>query len=340
MSPGAPELNVSEGRTRFVRLETLSPKTAEAVNTLYEKGARLFRLSDENKPAESRGFYGRQLSLDDLLEHLERRGRLGIEPASINTVCVDVDAGDPDRFFQAFRPLSVYESKTKGRCHAFYAHGHDGGKVRPRPFTAPLFRISGDLRHGRSFVALYDAPRLAEDLSNGSLGVPYQEVEKALVTGSLAAQGGQRRALAPPVGSKDVADDLRPSPSYQRHNWILGKLTAARSDGVQGQALRRYARKLHTGLVQTPGLVPHHFELSEALSIAAFVSARSWSVEHQRAAGIRSGQARRAKSAGRDRRILALLNAGHSIRRTAAIVGASSSAVGRVKDRQRARTLG
>ena len=310
----------------------------DSVNTLYDAGARLFRLTDENRPAESRGFYDRQLSLDDLLEHLERRGRLGIEPRSIGAVVVDIDDGDPDRFTQAFSPMSLCKSKTEGRCHVYYRH--EGFRVSPQPFDAPVFGIKGDLKYKRSYVALYDTARLANDLTNGSRGVPYQEVEQALVTGPLAVQGGQRGPLTPPVGSNANPGDPTPSPCYQRHNWLLEKLTAGRVDGMDPKALRRYALSLHDALVQTPGLVPHYFPLSEAISIANFVSARSYSVEHQRARGVRSGQARRAKSAPRDKRILALLNAGNSIRRTAAIVGASSSAVARVKDRQKGQALG
>ena len=299
----------------------------EGVNTLYNKGAFLFRLTDENRPAESRGFFNRQLSLDALLEHLERGQRLGIEPSSINTVAVDIDHGDPHSFTQAFRPMSVYRSKTEGRCHAYFRH--KGAKVSPRPFSAPLFQISGDLKHAKSYAVLYDAPRLAEDLSRGNLGVPFIEVKQALVTGPPAAQGGQRGPLGSPVGSKT------PSPGYQRHNWLLGKLTAARVDGMEGQALRRYAHKLHASLVQTPGLVPHFFELAEALTIADFVAARSWSTAHQRARGVRSGLARRAGSAARDKRILALLDKGLSIRRIAEDISVSRRTVARVKDRQR-----
>ena len=306
----------------------------DSVNSLYGEGARLLRLDDKNRPAESRGFYGRQPSLDDLLEHLERRGRLGIEPRSIGAVVVDIDAGDPDHFIQNFRPLSMYESKTPGRVHAYYRHV--GEKVSPRPFNAPLFRIAGDLKHERSYVALYDAVRLAEDLNRGSLGVPYLEVERALVIGGVAAQGGQRGPLTPPVVSSANPGDSTPSPSYQRHNWILSKLTAARVDGMDGKELRRYAHKLHTGLVQTPGLVPHFFELAEAIAIADYVSSRDYSPERQSARGILSGQARRARSAARDTRILDLLNTGLSIRRTAARLGLSRQVVQKAKDRQRA----
>ena len=325
----------SEGQVRS--LTQLYQRELDSVNTLYDAGARLFRLTDENRPAESRGFYGRQLSLDDLLEHLERRGRLGIEPRSIGAVVVDVDDGNVDHFIQTFRPMSVYQSRTPGRVHAYYRHV--GEKVSPRPFNAPLFRISGDLKHARSYVALYDTKRLADDLTNGQLAVPFAEVEQALVTGPLAVQGGQRGPLTPPVGSDASPDDSTPSPGHHRHTWILGKLTAARVDGMQGKELRRYAHKLHTGLVQTPGLVPHFFELAEAIAIADYVSSRSYSTEHQRSAGIRSGQARRARSAARDTHILSLLDKGHSIRRIAEDIEVSRRTVARVKDRQRARAL-
>ena len=306
----------------------------DSVNTLYDAGARLFRLTDENRPAESRGFYDRQLSLDDLLEHLGRRGRLGIEPRSIGAVVVDVDYGNPDNFIHNFRPMSVCRSRTPGRVHAYYHH--EGGRIRPGPFSAPVFRICGDVKHTRSYAVLYNPQRLAKDLTNGSLGVSYLEVEQALVTGPLAAQGGLRGPLTPLAVSHANPDDSTPSPWHHRHSWILGKLTAARVDGMDPKALRRYVRKLHTALFQPPNDVPHYFPLSEALAVADFVSARSYSTEHQRAAGIRSGQARRNRSKARDKRILALLNAGNSIRRTAARLGLSRQVVQKAKDRQRA----
>ena len=75
---------------------------------------------------------------------------------SIGAVVVDIDDGDADHFLHNFRPLSMYKSKTEGRCHAYYRH--DGGRVSPRPFNAPVFKISGDLKHTRSYAVLYNAP--------------------------------------------------------------------------------------------------------------------------------------------------------------------------------------
>ena len=105
-----------KAKSRFAVLSQLYQPELEAVNTLYSQGAFLIRLTDKNRPAESKGFFDRQRSLDDLLEHLERRGRLGIEPQSINTVAVDIDHGDGDLFLHNFSPLSLYRSKTEGRC--------------------------------------------------------------------------------------------------------------------------------------------------------------------------------------------------------------------------------
>ena len=287
MSTGALD---KDKRSTGSLLTQLYQPVLDSVDTLYNKGAFLFRLNDKNRPAESKGFFDRQLSLDDLLEHLERgqrlgiERRLGIEPRSIGAVAVDVDGGDPDSFTQAFRPMSLCKSKTFGRCHAFY--NHDGGRVSPRPFRAPLFGVSGDLKHTRSFVALYDASRLAFGLINGSLGVPYLEVEKAIVTGPLAVQGGQRGPLTPPVGSDASPDDSTPSPGRLRHDWIYQRLTAGRVDGMKREALRRYAVELHTALIQPPGPVPHYFPLPEALRMAWDISNRDYSPERQSARGV------------------------------------------------------
>ena len=106
------------------------------------------------------------------------------------------------------------------------------------------------------------------------------------------------------------------------------------------KALRRYAHKLHASLGQPPDDVPHFFELTETLAVADFVCRRSYSPERQRARGVLSGQARRARSAPRDKRILALLNAGNSIRRTAALLGVSRQVVQKAKTRQRGQALG
>ena len=80
--------------------------------------------------------------------------------------------------------------------------------------------------------------------------------------------------------------------------------------------------------------------VDSGLAIASYVSTRSYSTEHQRAAGIRSGEARRARSAARDTRILDLLDKGHSIRRTAARLDLSRQVVQKAKDRQRAKASG
>ena len=75
MSPGG-RRGSKDKRNAGSLLTRLYQRELDSVNTLYAKGARLLRLTDENRPAESRGFYDRQLSLDALLAHLDNGHRL------------------------------------------------------------------------------------------------------------------------------------------------------------------------------------------------------------------------------------------------------------------------
>ena len=302
------------------------------VNTLYTAfGAQLLRVRDDKTPAEWRGWIDRQLTLDDALEHVERGGNLGLVPASIGMVAIDVDEeGDCDRLFHNFPPLAMYQTQRVGGVHAFYQH--DGAPVRQRPWRAPLFRTAGDIRHGRGYVVLWRPDQLVNDLERGSAGVPFTEVEQALVTRPPAPQAGPK---SPPVASTPAEDDSPPSPARLRHAWLKDKIIAARIDGMDGAALRRYAVRLHAGLVQPPDIrVPHRLPLAEALRLASWASGMRWDTEAQRRRGLLSGQARYAVTADRDAEIVATLAEGLSIRETARALGLGKSSVGRVKKAQ------
>ena len=289
------------------------------VNTLYEFGAQLLRVREDKSPAESRGWIDRQLSLDDLQRHVEADGLLGLIPASVGLVAVDVDEGDSARLLANFRPACAYRTRRTDGIHAFYTH--DGPPIPQRRWHAPVFRTSGDLRHARGYVVVWNAERLTEDLSRGSGGVPFAEVRQALVT-PPAPQGRQATPKSPPDGTEPTPDDLAPSPARSRHAWVKARLIAARVDGRTGPELRQYARQLHAGLVQPPDpRVPHFFPLAEALAVAQWVAGRDWSSEQQRLRGLRSGQHRRSRTADRDQRIVAMLRAGRSQRETARALG-------------------
>ena len=291
------------------------------VNTLYNAfGAQLLRVRADKAPAESRGWVDRQPSLDDLLAHVESDGLLGLTPASLDAVVVDVDVGDPAGLLSAFPPRALYQT-PRGGVHAYYQH--DGAPVRQHRWVAPVFRTSGDLRHGSGgYVVLWQPERLIDDLRRARRSVKFAEVRQALVVSPPAPQGRQATPKSPPDGTEPTPDDLAPSPARSRHAWVKARLIAARVDGRTGPELRQYARQLHAGLVQPPDpRVPHFFPLAEALAVAQWVAGRDWSSEQQRLRGLRSGQHRRSRTADRDQRIVAMLRAGRSQRETARALG-------------------
>ena len=299
----------------------------DAVNTLYtEFGAQLLRVKADKTPAEGRGWIDRQLTLDDALEHVDRGGNLGLVPASIGMVAVDVDEGNCDSLLHNFVPVAAYRTKRPGGVHAYFQH--DGPPVRQRRWVAPLFEAAGDLRHSRGYVCLWRPDQLVNDLERGSAGVPFAEIAQTFVT--PAPQGGPK---SPPATSAPTPDNS-PSPARSRHAWVKARLIAARVDGMDGVAIRAYALQLHAGLVQPPGPVPHYFPLSEAMALANWIAGRDWSHDTQRERGLRSGQHRRARTADRDQRIVAMLRAGRSQRETGRMLGVSRGTVEQVKRRE------
>ena len=103
-----------------------------------------FASPTKNRPAETRGFYGRQLSLDVLLEHIERRGRLGIEPRSIGAVVMDIDHGDADHFIQNFRAaIYVQDRRLKaGAMPVLQTRWREGQPSALRRAAVPSLRGS------------------------------------------------------------------------------------------------------------------------------------------------------------------------------------------------------
>ena len=237
---------------------------------------------------------------------------------------------NPAGLLSAFSPRALYQT-PRGGVHAYYQH--DGAPVRQHRWVAPVFRTSGDLRHGSGgYVVLWQPERLIDDLRRARRSVKFAEVRQALVVSPPAPQGRQATPKSPPDGTEPTPDDLAPSPARSRHAWVKARLIAARVDGRTGPELRQYARQLHAGLVQPPDpRVPHFFPLAEALAVAQWVAGRDWSPERQRLRGLRSGQRRRDLNAERDAQIIALLETGLSIRQVAAELGIPRSTVGRIK---------
>ena len=75
-------------------MTTLTDSTVRALGALHSHGARFVLLRSDTKIAFERGWIDRdQLSLGEVIQHLQRGGALGIEPASLSCCAVDVDGG-------------------------------------------------------------------------------------------------------------------------------------------------------------------------------------------------------------------------------------------------------
>lgn len=300
-----------------------------AVNTLYARGAKLLRVHADKTPAERAGWPDRQLSLDDLLPHVESGGLVGLEPYSIDLTVLDVDGGDPDKLAHNFTPAAYCRSGRRDRAHLYYRSDREHAQ---QDWRAPLFGCSGQIRSRRGgYVVLWEPARLADDLEIGRTGAAmFEDVLQALDL----RPSTQRAAQSPPAAQDTEHHDTPPSPAHHRHAWMKTKIIAARVDGKDGPELRQYAKFLHEGLVQPPDpRVPHHLDIREALALADWAASMRWDREAQAERGRRSGEARRALTAERDAEIIQLLASGLSERQTASKAGVTRRVVQRVKDR-------
>ena len=292
---------------------------ASAVNSLISAGADLVRLHDDKTPLEPTGWPAYQRSWGDLIGH---DGLLGLLPESVGCSVLDVDVGDASRLVAAFPPTSVTASRRQGGAHLFYRHSQP---VPNRPWFAPVFHVGGDIRSRRAgYVALWDAGRLVHDLERDRPAATLEDVTAALVFGT--PQG-------PPTGlespERDANAETVPTPQG-RHAYVLGRLIAARVDGMHAASIRRYAGHLWRALPAGQ----HPFTLQEAMRIAEWVGRHRWDSATQRQRGIQSGRARRTRTANRDRQIETALESGLSIASIARRFGLARTAIYNVRDRK------
>ena len=290
----------------------------QAVNTLAQHfGAHLIRVKSDKRPAESKDWQHRQLPLDDLLEHVDRGGRVAITPESISKVVLDIDYGDALRFASTFPPAAWVPSRRPGRTHLYYSSSKTYSQTG---WSAPMFGVSGQVRSRRGgYVVLWQPPALVEDLERGRVPgvgdpVPFAEPLKALDLGRAAdgpESGGERRNTGPGTESCRAA--------------LLDGLVKA---SVAGESVRAAAARLWAEMDH-----PGHLGPAELERLVSWVQAHRWDSDAQRQRGILSGVARRAPNIDRDAAIADMLESGGSLRSTAAAFDLSVGAVRQVKAR-------
>ena len=281
------------------------------VETLHKHGASMLRVHPSKAPAEAKGWPERQLSLDDALAWQGQGGLVGVQPSSIELTALDVDAGTPTELLEEVTPMAVCPTRRAGGLHLYF---HSQLEYTGRRWAHK--GASGDIR-GRqgAYVVLWAGQPLADALDKGTPGDDFADVARLL-----------DYPVAPSSGKTDVAD----GEEQGRHAYVLQRLVEARINGITPDEAIALAMRLWREAPQPPN-ASHTFPVDEALAIATWVAAHSWSSDAQRERGVISGQAARARNGLRNSAITRMLNEGHTIDKVAVVFGVSRDTVKRTK---------
>ena len=257
-----------------------------AVNALVARGAFLLRVAPDKRPAESRGFYHRQLSLDDLLAHVDQGGLVGMIPESVGMVVLDVDRGPWSSVADAFPPAAVCRSRLPQRRHLYFRAA--------RPVSNQPWRYgtcSGEIRSRKGgYAIVWDSGALLDGLESPG-GVDFADVLPALDMTPLprtpGATGGGP-AVGPATGCRAA---------------ILAGLVQARGAGLTGQDLWAAAYHLHNDTGHDDG----HLPFSAVRPLVAFVRGKSWDSASQQRKALALGVTRRAALVDRDADMVAMV---------------------------------
>ena len=148
-----------------------------SVTYLYEQGAHLLLVHNSTDPDRHKRplWRGWQLpalrpTLQQCLEHLAGGGLLGMLPASIGLVVVDIDEAAKDGladWIDRYPPLGDVPSQQPGRTHLYYSSGipyHNRNKLELRRYG-----ISLEVRSRHGFVILWDPEAVAEIVAERSM---------------------------------------------------------------------------------------------------------------------------------------------------------------------------
>ena len=157
-----------------------------AVTYLYEQGAHLLLVHnspdpDRHKRPLWRGWQLPELrpTLQQCLEHLASGGLLGLLPASIGLLVVDIDESDKDglaNWIDRYPPLGDIPSQKPGRTHLYYSSGipyHNRNKLQLRRYG-----ISLEIRSRHGFVILWDPEAVAEIVAERSMAASIRGITR------------------------------------------------------------------------------------------------------------------------------------------------------------------
>ena len=93
----------------------------DVIKELLEQGAHFVRIAPKGHPI-GKGWQHKPLTYSEIQSHLESApiARIGLIPASLNCVVIDVDSGHHSTVSSIYGlPIMMYESRNKG-WHLWY----------------------------------------------------------------------------------------------------------------------------------------------------------------------------------------------------------------------------
>ena len=129
---------------------------------LAERGAH-FVLCKPTKVALSNGWQKHQPSLEAVTAHAKGAGHVGVIPASLGCVVIDVDEGGKHAFQSVEEvlgdPVTWTTTKREGGFHMWYRDASGAGNRKWQ-----IGSCRGDIRGGRGYAILWNASKIAAGL--------------------------------------------------------------------------------------------------------------------------------------------------------------------------------
>ena len=204
-----------------------------AVTYLYEQGAHLLLVHnspdpDRHKRPLWRGWQLPELrpTLQQCLEHLASGGLLGLLPASIGLLVVDIDEASKDglaNWIDRYPPLGDIPSQKPGRTHLYYSSGipyHNRQQFQLRHYG-----ISLEIRSRHGFVILWDVSAAAEIVAERSMASSTRGITRLPRT--VLGLKVSRHPWEPVAGLQELPPRRIPARRRPRYSSFGETLTAA-----------------------------------------------------------------------------------------------------------------
>ena len=320
-----------------------------ALELLHDRGAH-FVLCRGKKPIW-KAWRRRRPPLEIVAGHgLE----LGIIPYSIGTSALDVDRGDVDRLVAETAPLVTLKSPRGYHCYYYDDEGRRNSRWNG-------YGCYGDVRSARGFLRLYEGgiERLSSALS--------LTLSDTVLFPTDVLQSGEYRPPCSPMPAGEFCPPCSPlsmnitGEPYAKTPDEMPALEAVQ-EGARNNSLFDYVRfrayrqvtgdnyqvwedwvlkEAREGNARFPKPLPQSEIRSVAHSVASWIWSRSSggpidrSASAQRRRGMKSGRARRRRTAERDVAIVEAVEAGQPMRAVAKAHGLSVSTVHHIVNRRR-----